>query len=93
MLVTLFKKRVTDLAVETMNNTISKQELKEKELIRIFEGIDEEIALIAASAKFDYNLRKTNENDLKIKLAYIEDTTKIVMLLKKRMSLLWQTTS
>ncbi|MCW4017613.1 MAG: hypothetical protein NWF00_02840 [Candidatus Bathyarchaeota archaeon] len=79
--------------VKTANNTISKQELKEKELIRIFEGVDEEIDLITASAKFDYNLRKTNENDLKIKLAYIEDTAKIVTLLKNRISLRWQTTS
>jgi hypothetical protein len=67
--------------------------MKEKQLTRIFEDLDGEIALIAATAKFDYHLRKTTENDLKLKLAYIEDTTKLAELLKNRMTLLWQTTS
>jgi hypothetical protein len=31
------------------------KELKERELIRMFEGIEGEIALITAGAKFDYN--------------------------------------
>jgi hypothetical protein len=76
-----------------MTDLISREELKEKELMHIFEAIDGEIALIAATAKFEFNLRKTTENDLKIKLAYIEDTAKIVELLKNRISLLWKTTS
>ncbi|XES76698.1 MAG: hypothetical protein ACBZ72_11040 [Candidatus Bathyarchaeia archaeon] len=76
-----------------MSDLISREKLKEKELEHLFEGINGEIALLTATAKFDYNLRKTTENDLKIKLAYIEDTTKIAELLKNRMTLLWKTTS
>ncbi|MCW4010968.1 MAG: hypothetical protein NWF05_10170 [Candidatus Bathyarchaeota archaeon] len=76
-----------------MTSLISREKLKEKELMRIFEDIDGEIALMAATAKFNYNLNKTTENDLNLKLAYIEDTTKIAELLKNRMCLLLKATS
>ncbi len=49
-------------------------QLKERELTRIFESLDGEIALVAANAKFNFTIRKTSEKDLKIVLAYIEDT-------------------
>ena len=52
-----------------------------------------EIALITASAKFNFTLRKTTEKDLKIMLAYIEDTKELVHLLKTRINLLWEATS
>jgi hypothetical protein len=67
-------------------------QLKERELTKIFENITEEIALITASAKFNFTIRKTSEKDLKITLAYIEDTKKIVQILKFRMTLLSEAT-
>jgi hypothetical protein len=67
-------------------------QLKERGLTKIFENINEEIALIAASAKFNFTIRKTSEKDLKITLAYIEDTKKIVQILKFRMNLLSEAT-
>jgi hypothetical protein len=67
-------------------------QLKERELTKIFENINEEIALITASAKFNFTIRKTSEKDLKITLAYIEDTKKIVQILKFRMNLLSEAT-
>jgi len=79
--------------VNKTSDLISREKMKEKQLLRIFEDIDGEIALITATAKFDFNLRKTTENDLKLKLAYIEDTVKLVELLRNRISLLWKTTS
>jgi hypothetical protein len=67
-------------------------QLRGRELTKIFENINEEIALITASAKFNFTIRKTSEKDLKITLAYIEDTKKIVQILKFRMSLLSEAT-
>jgi hypothetical protein len=49
----------------------------EKEITKIFTHINDEIALITASAKFNFTIRKTSEKDLKLTLAYIEDTEKI----------------
>jgi hypothetical protein len=72
---------------------ILSKELKERELIRMFEGIEGEIALITANAKFDFTIRKTREQDLKIILGYIEDTQKLVEILKTRINLLWEATS
>ncbi len=68
---------------------MNKEKLNEKEIQRIFDNIEGEIALITASAKFDFNLRKTTEQELQLKLSYIEDTTKLVRVLKNRLTLLW----
>jgi hypothetical protein len=68
-------------------------QLKERELTKIFENIKEELALITASVKFNFTTRKTSEKDLKVVLAYIEDTSKLVDLLKSRLSLLSEATS
>ena len=68
-------------------------QLKERELTKIFENIKEELALITASVKFNFTTRKTSEKDLKIVLAYIEDTAKLVDLLQSRLSLLSENTS
>jgi hypothetical protein len=68
-------------------------QLKERELSKIFENIREELALITASVKFNFVTRKTSEKDLKIVLAYIEDTAKLVDLLKSRLNLLSEATS
>ncbi|HTY74805.1 MAG TPA: hypothetical protein VMD05_04485 [Candidatus Nanoarchaeia archaeon] len=76
-----------------MNGTINKEILKEKEITHLFQEIEEEIALIAASARFEFNLRKTTEKELELKLAYVEDTLNLMKILKTRMNLLWKTTS
>jgi hypothetical protein len=75
-----------------MNCDMSRHKLKIKELNRIFEPIEGEIALITASAKFDFNLRKTTEDELQTKLACIEDITELARLLKTRLTMLWTTT-
>jgi hypothetical protein len=74
-----------------MEDTINKEQLKQKEITRIFADIEDEIALITASAKFDFNLRKTTKQELELKLANIQDTANIVKILKTRTSLLWKT--
>lgn len=68
-------------------------QLKEREIAKIFENIKEELALITANAKLNFAMRKTSEKDLKIVLAYIEDTAKLVDLLRSRLSLLSENTS
>ncbi len=78
---------------ENNNTWFEGVELKEKELTKIFENIKEELALITASAKFNFAIQKTNEDSLKIVLAYIEDTKKLAELLKTRMTLLSKATS
>jgi hypothetical protein len=61
-------------------------QLKERELTKIFEHIKEELALITASVKFNFTTRKTSEKDLKVVLAYIDDTAKLVDLLSEATS-------
>jgi hypothetical protein len=68
-------------------------QLKVRELTRIFDSINGEMALLTANAKFNFTIRKTNEKDLKIVLAYIEDTKKLVEILRTRMSLISEATS
>ena len=75
------------------NTWLESTQFKEREITKIFEQIDDEIALITASAKFNFTIRKTSEEDLEIVLAYIEDTKKIVQILKSRMNLLSENTS
>ena len=50
------------------NNWIEGAQLKGKVLTRLFESIDEEIALITANAKFNFAIRKTDESYHKIVL-------------------------
>lgn len=76
-----------------MDNTITREKLKERELIRMFEAIEGEMNLIEASAKFNYTINKTPEKETEIILAYTDDTEKLVQILKKRIKLLWQVTS
>ena len=75
------------------NQTPEKTLFKEREFQRIFEAIEDEIAILTANAKFYFTTCKTDENTLKLTLAYIEDTKKIIELLKNRMNLLMETTS
>jgi hypothetical protein len=70
-----------------------KSEFKEREVTRLFEGIEDEINLITASAKFSHTTCKMDEKSLKLVLAYIDDTKKLTGLLKNRISLLMENTS
>jgi len=74
------------------NHTSEKVVFKERGFQRIFEGIEDEIVILTANAKFYFTTCKTDENTLKLTLAYIEDTKKLVELLKKRINLLMETT-
>jgi hypothetical protein len=65
-----------------------KSEYKEREIEPMFEGIEDEIAIITASAKFNFTTCKTDEKTLKLTFAYIEDTKKLADVLKNRISLL-----
>jgi len=63
---------------------------KEREFQRIFEGIEDELAILTANAKFYYTTSKTDENTLKLTLAYIDDTKKLIELLKNVRTCLWK---
>jgi hypothetical protein len=76
-----------------MDEAITKEELKERELIRMFEPIEGEMNLIEASAKFNYTINKTPEKETKIILAYTDDTEKLVRILKKWIKLLLEAIS
>lgn len=69
------------------------QDIKQHQLQKIFQELNDELAIIAATAKFNHTTCKTDTNQLKLTLDYIEDTTKLVNVLKNRLNLLIQTTS
>ena len=75
------------------NQSSEVRAFKERAAQRIFEGIEDEIAILTANAKFNYTTSKNDEHTLKITLAYIEDTTRLVILLKKRIKLLIENTA
>ncbi|HSV49288.1 MAG TPA: hypothetical protein VLH35_03150 [Candidatus Acidoferrales bacterium] len=75
------------------NHQTIKQQLKTRQLQKIFQTIDDEIAILPATAKYQHLIRKTDENHLKVTLAYIEDTTKLATVLKDRLTLLTEITS
>jgi len=80
--------------MENDNQPSGKKALfKEREFERVFEGIEDEIAIITASAKFNFTTCKTDEKTFKLTLAYIEDTKKLIGLLKNRINLLMDATS
>jgi len=76
-----------------MGENLTKENLKKRELIRMFEPIDGEMSLIEANAKFNYTINKTPEKETKIILAFTEDTKQLVHILKKRIKLLLDATS
>jgi HEPN domain-containing protein len=76
-----------------MDEIISKEKLKERELVRMFEPIEGEMELIQASAKFNYTINKTPQKETELILAYTDDTEKLVQVLKKRIKLLQEITS
>ena len=75
------------------NQPPEKAIFKEREFQRIFEGIEDEIAISTANAKFNFTTCKTDEKILNVTLVYLEDTKKLITVLKARMSLLQETIS
>jgi len=78
--------------MENKNAQFSKNQFKNREFTRLFQEIDDEITILTATAKFNHTTCKTDKNTLNLTLAYIEDTKKLVTLLKNRVNLLMQTT-
>jgi hypothetical protein len=93
--VLLYLKNVTLVQVSQMQNNPQpeKDPFKERQLQRIFQEIEDEIAILTATAKFNHTTCKTDATTLKLTLAYIEDTTKLVQVLKNRINLLSNATS
>jgi hypothetical protein len=77
-----------DDETDQCNKTVT---FKEREITRVFEAIEGEIALMTASAQFNYTTCQSDEKTLMLTLAYIEDTKKLISVLKQRMSLLQKT--
>jgi hypothetical protein len=75
------------------NTTENKNDLKNRQLTRIFNEINDEIALLTATAKFNYTTCKTDQQNLNVTLDYIEDTKKLATILKTRIKLLIQATN
>jgi hypothetical protein len=75
------------------NNQPQKEEFKQRQLQKIFQEIEDEIAILTATAKFNHTTCKTDTTNLKLTLAYIEDTTRLVAVLKSRINLLIEATS
>ncbi|MGD6807201.1 MAG: hypothetical protein ACQCN4_09610 [Candidatus Bathyarchaeia archaeon] len=73
------------------NNTQTQSPFRQRQIQKIFQEIDDEIAILTATAKFNHATCKTDTNGLKLTLAYIEDTTKLVSVLKSRINLLVET--
>lgn len=79
--------------MQNTNDKTENEKFRNRQFQRIFEGIDDQITILTATAKFNHTTCKTDTNTLKLTLAYIEDTTKIVQLLKERINLLIETTT
>jgi hypothetical protein len=76
-----------------MVETLTKEKLKERELIRLFEPIEGEMGLIKANAKFNYTINKTPKKATEVILAYTKDTKQLINTLKVRIKLLLDATS
>ncbi len=74
-------------------NSTTKTYLKNHQLTRIFNEINDEINLLTAEAKFNYTTCKTDKQNLNLTLNYIEDTKQLANLLKTRIKLLIQATN
>ena len=73
--------------------TAKPQTIKQREQQRIFDPIDDEITLITANTKYNYTTCKINQTTLNLTLDYLEDTKKILNLLKARINILQETTT
>jgi hypothetical protein len=75
-----------------MDDIISREKLKERELIRMFEPIEGEMELIQTNAKFNYTINKIPQKETEMILSYTNDTEKLLRILK-RIKLLLEITS
>lgn len=75
------------------NPEAENQQLRTHQIEKVFQGIDDEIAILTATAKFNQLICKTDANTLTLTLAYIEDTKRLATLLKNRITLLTEATS
>jgi hypothetical protein len=93
--VLLYQKKVLPEAekMQEENSPLGKYLIKKREAARVFEAIDDEIVLIGANARFSFATCKMNKNTLRLTLAYLEDTKKIVKILKERIKILSEATS
>jgi hypothetical protein len=64
--------------MENNNAQLSNDQFRNREFTRIFEGIDDELAILTATAKFNHATCKADQHVLKLTLAYIDDTKQIV---------------
>jgi hypothetical protein len=64
------------------NRPPEKAIFKERKFQRIFEGIENEIAILTATTKFNFTICKTDKNTLKLTLAY-RGQTKTNRVIKK----------
>lgn len=75
------------------NPQAQNQQLRTHQIQKVFQGIDDEIAILTATAKFNQLTCKTDANSLTLTLAYIEDTKRLATVLKNRITLLTEATS
>ena len=75
------------------NPQAENQQLRTQQIQKVFQGIDDEIAILTATAKFNQLTCKTDANSLTLTLAYIEDTKRLAAVLKNRITLLTEATS
>ncbi len=66
---------------------------KQRKLQRIFQETQEEILLLTATAKFNHTTCKTDDTQLKLTLAYIDDTKKLIQVLQNRINLIIEAAS
>ncbi len=75
------------------NPQAENQQLRTHQIQKVFQGIDDEIAILTATAKFNQLTCKTDANSLTLTLAYIEDTKRLAAVLKSRITLLTEATN
>jgi hypothetical protein len=75
------------------NPQAENQQLRTHQIQKVFQSIDDEIAILTATAKFNQVTCKTDANSLTLTLAYIEDTKRLAAVLKNRITLLTEATS
>jgi len=79
--------------MENKNTQFSKNQFKTREFTRLFQEIDDEITILTATAKFNHTTCKTDDTQLKLTLAYIDDTKKLAQVLQNRINLIVEATS
>lgn len=81
------------LSLKNEKTQLTKDQLKNRQVTRIFEEIDDELNLLVAESKFNFSTCKISDKTLALTLYYIEDTKKLCNILKTRINLLMETTT